>query len=116
MTAAECEARIGSKDKALEYLNILRDSRIVGNIPLVSSSNEDALRLVLDERRREFPFNGIIRLVDLKRLNKDTRFQKTITHTNEGETYTLPPNDKRYIIPIPPKVLALNPGMPVYDR
>lgn len=36
LIAAECEARIGSKDKAMEYINTLRDSRIIDNVPLVA--------------------------------------------------------------------------------
>lgn len=116
LIAAECEARIGSKDKALEHLNTLRNARIVGNKPLVAATNDEALKIALDERRREMPFLGITRLVDLKRLNKDPRFAKTVTHVNGTQTFTLAPNDLRYVLPIPPKVLALNPGIPVYNR
>lgn len=116
LIAAECEARVGSKDKALVHLNILRNARIVGNKPLVAATNDDALKLSLDERRREMPNLGITRLVDLKRLNKDPRFAKTITHKTETQTYTLAPNDLRYVLPIPPKVKALNPGLPDYNR
>ena len=39
LIAAECEARIGSKDKAMEYINTLRDNRIIDNVPLVASDN-----------------------------------------------------------------------------
>lgn len=122
LIAAECEARVGSKDKALTHLNTLRTNRIVGNTPLVAATNDDALKIALDERRREMPYLGITRLADLKRLNKDPRFAKTITHetTNSDglvtSTYTLAPNDLRYVLPIPPKVLALNPGIPEYNR
>ncbi|WP_316815626.1 RagB/SusD family nutrient uptake outer membrane protein [Pedobacter nyackensis] len=116
LIAAECEARVGSKDKALEHLNKLRTARIVGNVPLVAATNDEALKIALNERRREMPYLGITRLVDLKRLNKDPRFAKTVTHKTETTTFTLPPNDLRYVLPIPPKVLALNPGIPVYSR
>jgi len=116
LIAAECEARIGDKETALQHLNTLRNSRIQNNQPLVATSNEEALTIVLKERRRELAFNGIERLIDLKRLNKDARFAKTITHVQGTDTYTLPANDKRYIMPIPPKVLDFNPNMPQYDR
>ncbi|TKC05050.1 RagB/SusD family nutrient uptake outer membrane protein [Pedobacter frigoris] len=116
LIAAECEARVGSKELALEHIDKLRNMRIVGNKPLVASTNNEALELVLDERRREMPYMGITRLVDLKRLNKDSRFAKTITHKNGTQTYTLAPNDKRYILPLPPKVLEYNPSIPVYER
>ncbi|MBC9931209.1 RagB/SusD family nutrient uptake outer membrane protein [Chitinophaga qingshengii] len=116
LNAAESEARIGSKDRALQLINTLRNSRITNNQPLVAADNEAALRLVLEERRRELAFRGYSRLADLKRLNKDARFAKTITHTHNGQTFTLPANDKRYIFPVPPNVLAINPGIPQYER
>lgn len=116
LNAAECEARVGSKERALQLINTLRDNRITNNQPLVAADNEAALRLVLEERRRELVFRGSSRLADLKRLNKDARFAKTVTHTHNGQTYTLPANDKRYVFPVPPKVLAMNPGIPQYER
>ncbi|NML36621.1 RagB/SusD family nutrient uptake outer membrane protein [Chitinophaga sp. G-6-1-13] len=116
LNAAEAEARTGSKDRAMQLINTLRDNRITNNQPLVAADNEAALRLVLEERRRELALMGYSRLADLKRLNKDTRFAKTVTHTHNGQTYTLPANDKRYVFPIPPKVLAMNPGIPQYER
>ncbi|SKA09481.1 SusD family protein [Chitinophaga eiseniae] len=116
LNAAEAEARTGSKDRAMQLINTLRDNRIVNNQPLTAANNEEALRLVLEERRRELAMMGYNRLADLKRLNKDARFAKTVTHTHNGQTYTLPANDKRYVFPIPPKVLAMNPDMPQYER
>ncbi|MBB2150778.1 RagB/SusD family nutrient uptake outer membrane protein [Pedobacter gandavensis] len=116
LIAAECEARIGDQGIALQHLNTLRNARIVGNKPLTATTREEVLRMSLEERRREMPFLGINRLVDLKRLNKDPRFAKTITHTFGTQTFTLPANDKRYVLPIPPKVLERNPSIPVLDR
>lgn len=116
LIAAECEARVGSKDVALQHLNKLRNMRIAGNQPLVAATKDEALRMALEERRRETAYQGSTRLIDLKRLNKDPRFAKTVTHKNGTETYTLPANDKRYILPLPPNVLEFNPSIPVYDR
>lgn len=116
LIAAECEARIGSKDNAMDYINHLRDYRIVNNKNLTAVDNEEALRIVLDERRREMPFTGMTRYIDLKRLNLDERFQKAVVHTADGEIWTLPANDPRYVLPIPPKVLEQNPNIPQYER
>lgn len=115
LIAAECEARIGSKDKAMDYINTLRDSRIKNNVHLTAVDNDEALRIVLDERRREFAFIGFHRLIDLKRLNYEDKFKKTVTHTADGETYTLEPNDNRYIFPINAIIQNYNP-MPEYER
>jgi hypothetical protein len=57
--------------------------RIAGNQPLVAATKDDALRMALEERRRETAYQGSTRLIDLKRLNKDPRFAKTVTHKNE---------------------------------
>lgn len=111
LIAAECEARIGSVERALQLINTLRNHRIVNNKPVTAESKDEALIKVLAERRRELAFTGCLRLFDLKRLNKDPRFAKTITRTVEGETLTLPPNNLLYVLPIPPKVLLFNPDM-----
>lgn len=116
LIAAECEARVGSKDKAVGHLNTLRNSRISNNTALSAGTNDIALKLALDERRREMPYSGITRLTDLKRLNTDTRFAKTVTHQVGTKSYTMPANDNRYILPVPPKVLEFNPTIPVYNR
>ena len=70
LIAAECEARVGSKDNAMSYVNKLRDNRIKNNVALTATDKDEALRIVLDERRREFAFTGFHRLIDLKRLMK----------------------------------------------
>lgn len=117
LTAAECEARIGDKNKALALLDKLRDSRIKNNVHFnpTDYTKEQVLEMVIDERRKEFAFIGITRLVDLKRLNRESWFAKTITHSDGEETWTLPPNDPRYIMPIPETVLSFN-DMPQYER
>lgn len=117
LTAAECEARIGEPQRAMTLINNLRDKRIFDNVPLTATSKDDALEKVLEERRRELAMTGCFRLTDLKRLNKDPRFAKTIKHNifdadkNTLVTYTLLPNDPKYILPIPPRVLRFNPNM-----
>ncbi len=116
LIAAECEARVGSKEKALGHLDKLRNMRIKGNQPLVAATKDDALRIALDERRRELRFVGPSRIIDLKRLNKDPRFAKTVTHKNGAEAWTLAPNDNKFILPVPPRVLDMNPGIPQYER
>lgn len=116
LIAAECEARIGSKEKAMEYIGHLRDYRIINNRKLTASDKEEALKIILDERRREMPFTGMTRYIDLKRLNLEEKFRKTVIHTADGKTFTLPPNDPRYVLPIPPKVLEQNPDIPQYKR
>jgi SusD family. len=100
---AECEARRGSIANAMNDLNLLLTHRYKTGtfIPLTANNAEDALSKVLRERRKELPMTGNVRWEDLKRLNHDPRFQKTISRNVNGSTITLPPNDKRYVFPIP---------------
>lgn len=112
LTAAECEARIGSKDKAMQLLNGFRDHRFANNTALVAGSKEEALKMVLEERRRELAFQGPLRLYDLKRFNKQPGLAKKVTRVIQGKTHTLEPNSPKYVLPIPATVLRFNPGMP----
>lgn len=114
--AAECEARVGSKDKAINYVNTVRDNRIENNVHFTASSADDALVKVLEEKRREFCVKGAYRYMDLKRLNKESKFMKTITHSADGQTWTLAPNDPKWIFPINEEIIDFNPDMPQNER
>ena len=117
LIAAECEARVGNKDKAMDLINELRDMRIVNNEELSAATKEEALQIVVEERRRELAFHGTERFFDLRRLNLDPRFAKTVVHTAErGQSWSLPANDKRYVMPLPFSVRNFNPTIPQYDR
>lgn len=116
LIAAEGYARKGDATKALSLLDQLRNKRILNNknLPLVDA--KAALKTVLDERRREFAFNGSMRLIDLKRLNREEDLKKDIVHTAGTQTWSLKANDPKYILPVPPKVIAVNPSIPQYKR
>lgn len=116
LIAAECEARVGSKDQAMLYLDQLLEYRIVNYQSQSAATNEEALDKVLTERRKEMCMLGCTRVIDLKRLNRESRYAKTITHVANGQTYTLAPDSPRYIFPIPPKVLSFNPNMEPNER
>lgn len=109
ITEAEACVRTNDIDGALWALNALSVKRYeTDTYKEISERNADKLlRIILDERRREQMFKGT-RWFDLKRLNKDPRFAKTIIHVYQGETYTLEPNDNHYVIAIPPKAIAAN--------
>ena len=105
---AECEARLGSKDSAMADLNMLLSTRWIAGtfVPLTAATSDEALNIILDERRKELILRGS-RWFDLRRLNKDPRFAKTLTRIENGITYTLPPMDPRYTFPLPVQVIAL---------
>ncbi len=109
---AECEARAGEKNIAMDDLNYLLKTRWTNDITspyidLIATDAEDALSKVLTERRKELVFRGL-RWGDLRRLNKDERFAVTLTRTLNGQTYTLLPNSARYTFPIPSQEILIS--------
>lgn len=108
LIAAECEAREGSVERAMSLINKLRDNRIKNNTPLVAIDRSDALQKVLEERRRELAMSGMVRYIDLKRLNQESQFAKTITHVTGEGMFSLEPNSPLYVLPIPAKVMRFN--------
>lgn len=117
---SECYARSGQTDRAMQILNSLLITRWrTGTfVPLRAVSSEDALRIVLKERRKSLVHRGV-RWSDLRRLNQDARFATTLTRIIDDGTsrqnYQLPPNDPRYTYPIPQEVIAIT-GMPQNSR
>lgn len=107
LIAAECYARNGDYTKSLFYLNSLLEKRYVKGTytPLVSTDETEILKKIILERRKELVARNI-RWTDLKRFNRDARFAQTLQRTVAGQTLELPPNDPRYVFPIPQTVIA----------
>jgi tetratricopeptide (TPR) repeat protein len=109
---AECLARTGRKDDAVKMLNDLRKLRFQPSdyTDLTAASNEEALQLVINERRLEF-FGTGMRWFDQRRLNKDQMFAKTVTRVFNNVTYTLEPNSNGYVFPLADILVNQNPEM-----
>ncbi len=103
---AECKARAGLREEAMDVLNTLLQTRWKKDhfTPFTAGTDDAALRLVLQERRKELVFRGQ-RWTDLRRLNQDPAFALTLTRRLNGELITLPPNDLRYVLLIPQDVI-----------
>jgi hypothetical protein len=108
---AECNARLGITDAALNDLNTLLITRWVAGmfVPFTASSAPDALAIILQERRKELLFRSL-RWMDIKRLNKEGA-GIILTRVINGVTYTLTPNDNRYALALPADIARLT-GMP----
>lgn len=108
---AECYARAGKATEASNDLNTLLKMRWrTGFYTNITETNPDeVLKIILAERRKELLMRGL-RWSDLRRLNKDPRFQKNLTRTitvnGVTNTYTLPPNDLRYVLLVPDEVIT----------
>jgi len=113
---AECFARQGNASKAMTDLNALLVKRFATGtfVPYTATDPQDALRQVLMERRKELCYRGL-RWSDLRRLNTDPNYAVTLKRVVNGVTYTLPPNDPRYVLPIPDQEIQLN-GIPQNPR
>lgn len=114
---AECLGRLGDHLGALKELNrlLVKRFRTGSFVPLVASSADHALRLVLSERQKELPFTASLRWEDLKRLNMDPDLAVTLTRRQNGQVFTLPPNDPRYVFPIPDNEIMLT-NIPQNER
>lgn len=112
---AECFARAGNKTAALADLNTLLSKRWKTGtfVPYTAIDAADALKKILTERRKELLMR-CTRWMDIKRLNKEGAGITLIRFVN-NQTYTLPPNNLRYALPIPAEVILMS-GMPQNPR
>ncbi|WP_350340294.1 RagB/SusD family nutrient uptake outer membrane protein [Paraflavitalea speifideaquila] len=99
----ECHARAGRTTAAFQDLNtLLRKRWQTGRFTALTSANTpDLLATILNERWKELVLRGL-RWTDIRRLNKEGK-GTVLTRLINRQTIYLPPNDKRYALPIPLK-------------
>jgi hypothetical protein len=99
---AEALVRTGKLPEGIGQLNKLLKTRWkTGTYTDFNTSDPlIALTKILTERRKELVGRGL-RWFDLRRLNLDPRFQKSLSRTIAGQTYELAPQSKKYTFPIP---------------
>lgn len=102
LIAAECQARLGNTKESLRLLNILRMHRIdKDHVKELTVENvDDALACVLEERRRELYLRGT-RWEDLRRLNKEDKYSKSVKRIIDGKIFELLPNESRWVWQLP---------------
>ncbi len=105
--AAESYIRKGNIVEGLAKLNELSEKRwkIGTFIPFSASTQEDALEIVLTERRKELILRGL-RWTDIKRLNLQGK-NIVLNRNVNGQSYNLQPNDLKYAIAIPEDIIKL---------
>lgn len=99
---AECNARLNKASEAKTALNLLLQNRYKTGtyVPISTNDTNMLLEISLKERRKELLARGL-RWQDLKRLNRDPKYAKTLVRKIGDDVFTLPPNDPKYIFPIP---------------
>lgn len=115
LMAAECYARLNQVGEAMNHLNQLLVTRWKTGtyINLSAVNKEEALEIILTERRKELLIRGL-RWPDLKRFNRDGA-NITLTRIVSGQQFVLPPNDVRYAIAIPEEIIEIT-GIPQNPR
>lgn len=98
---SECKIRNGDLEEGIALLNEFAINRYDRElfIPFSATNEEEALKIIIDQRRKELVNRGT-RWLDLRRLNHDPRFQETLRKSVGDMTYELLPNDLFYILPI----------------
>lgn len=104
---AECYARSGKITLALEDLNTLRKKRYseASYRPLTGNDPTIVLQWTLTERRKELILRGQ-RWTDLRRLNREPAWAKTLVKVIGGKRYELAPDDPGYVWPLPQAVIS----------
>lgn len=106
---AECEAREKNITESMRYLNILLKTRWKKDkfITIIASTAEEALKIVLIERRKELVARGL-RWSDLRRLNQNEETAVTLSRKLKDQTIQLKPNDNRYVFLLPENEVTEN--------
>ncbi|SFG61952.1 RagB/SusD family nutrient uptake outer membrane protein [Pedobacter insulae] len=115
LTKAEAQARANDAGGAMTTLNTLRAKRLKPGawVNLTATGKDDAIKKVLEERRREMPFTQ--RWFDIRRYNNnddpndDVLLSRTfypytassVLFNEPVKTYSLPKNSRRFAAPIP---------------
>ena len=104
---AECKARSGNVNGAMEDLNTLMQQRWKAGtfVPFTATTWQNALNTILRERRKELPCRGV-RWTDIRRLNLEDPKIKPVRSIN-NQPYELPINSPLYALPIPPDAMTM---------
>ncbi len=102
---SECNARLGNIQDAMADLNTLLENRWETStfIPLSAISIQDALSIILAERRKELVFRGI-RWCDIKRLNKEN-LGISLKREISNQSYQLQANANYFALPLPADII-----------
>lgn len=105
---AESYARLGNAPAALKDLNHLMRHRHNQSTfePITYADEYDVLNWIVAERRKELVLRGT-RWEDLRRLNKEVRFEKAMKRVLGERVFELPPSHSRWVWPFPPEAIQV---------
>lgn len=107
---AECQARLGNIDEAMETLDQVRQNRIRPDKyqPSTATSLADAIDKIRTTKDNEMIFT-IVPFADARRFNAEGTYARTMTKEYDGKTYTLSPTSHLWTMPFPAGATG-NPG------
>jgi hypothetical protein len=105
---AECLARRNEITASMNYLKTLLEKRFLPGkyFQALPATKDEALQIVLAERHKELLWRGL-RWYDIKRFNRDGA-GIILIRIVDGVSYTLSPNDPRYVFPIPDDEISMS--------
>jgi hypothetical protein len=102
LVKAECEARTGNPEAAMGTLNALLENRYDSTfVPVSASGQQEAIGIILKQRRKELCFRGSTRWMDVRRLNQFENSKITLSRKIDGKEYDLLPGDPHFAFLIP---------------
>lgn len=106
---AECLARAGQYDLAMNELNTVRQTRVFPYVPLAASTEAECIAHIRRWKENELMFS-LVPFADTRRLNKETAYQKTFSKEVDGVTVTLTPSSHLWTFPFPKGAIAKTSG------
>lgn len=112
LSLAEALVRNDKLAEGAAVLNklLLRRWRTGLYTPVTFTESAMAIGRVIQERRKSLLLRNLT-WMDLKRLNKEPSFARTLVRHTNGTTYELRPNDLRYAFLIPLTVVGTTPSI-----
>lgn len=107
---AECQARAGNLDDAMETLNTVRKTRILtaSYTDREASTTAEAIEYIRQTKNNEL-IGSIVPFADCRRYNSEGLYTITLTRTVDGVTSTLAPDSYLWTMPFPQGAID-NPG------
>lgn len=107
---AECQARMGKIQLAMDVLNKVRKTRVLPEFysDWTALNQVDAIKKIHQVKRNEL-IHSIIPFADYRRLNKEPEFSTTLKKNINGITQELKPNSHLWTMPFPLGAIE-NPG------
>lgn len=106
---AECLARAGKLNEAMDVLDIVRKTRILPEyyIKLNASTLDEAITLIMRTKANEL-IQTIVPFADAKRLNAEGKWPVSLVRTDGGVEQKLSPNSHLWTMPFPNGAISIS--------